>query len=102
MPEYALSAEELSAGAQKVDQSAQNIEGMYAHLHRSVSGIASQWQGDAAKAFNGLAERIHANGQKIQGSLKTVAENLKAAGVTYSRQEQEGESAGSGIAGRLG
>ncbi|WP_327416287.1 WXG100 family type VII secretion target [Streptomyces sp. NBC_01233] len=80
MSGYARSPEEPSASAQKVDQAAQNINGLFAHLQGSVQAIGNQWQGDAAKAFQSLAEQIHSNGTKIQGSLRTVGENLKEAG----------------------
>ncbi|MCX5199857.1 WXG100 family type VII secretion target [Streptomyces sp. NBC_00249] len=102
MSGYALSPDELSASAQKVDQASQNIKGLFAHLQSSVQGIGNQWQGDAARSFNTLAEQIHSNGQKIQNSLQTVSENLKSAGVTYDGQEQDTTSSISGIAGRLG
>uniref|UniRef100_A0AAU2UWE2 ESAT-6-like protein n=1 Tax=Streptomyces sp. NBC_00003 TaxID=2903608 RepID=A0AAU2UWE2_9ACTN len=102
MSGYALSPEELSASAQKVDQSSQNIMGLFNHLQSSVQGIGNQWQGDAARSFSTLAEQIHSNGQTIQNSLQTVSENLKSAGVTYNQQEQDAQSSISNIAGRLG
>ncbi|WP_129305004.1 WXG100 family type VII secretion target [Streptomyces sp. L2] len=60
MSGYALSPDELSCSAQKVDQSSQNIKGMYAHLQSTVQDIGDQWPGDAGTAFNKLTEQLHA------------------------------------------
>ncbi|RJQ69536.1 WXG100 family type VII secretion target [Pseudonocardiaceae bacterium YIM PH 21723] len=102
MAGYALSPDELSGSAQKVDQSAQNIQGLFAHLQSAVQGIGNQWQGDASTAFNKLAEQIHTNGQKVQKSLGEISTNLQQAGVTYNQQEQDAQSSISNITSRLG
>ncbi|MFD7079015.1 WXG100 family type VII secretion target [Streptomyces sp. NPDC059918] len=80
MSGYTLSPDELSSSAQRVDQSAQDIQGMFNHLHSALEGFANQWQGDAATVFSNLAAQIHGNGQRFQRSLQTISENLKSAG----------------------
>ena len=79
----------------------ESVEGELSALWNTIVGLQSLWTGPAAKAFHTMMEKFDGDAKKLNTALEAIAEQLKAAGSTYSESEASQSDVFGGLAARL-
>lgn len=78
-PDLSLDPGELTAGADAVDTSAEDLRAHRDEIGCAVDGLLATWHGDAATAFAGLWEEWRAGADEVIGGLSASAAALRHA-----------------------
>jgi ESAT-6 family protein len=88
MPDgYAGTPAEFTAAHQNTVNVKEQVEGELSNLWNAISQLQGLWAGPAQKAFTNMMHRFDADAKKLNTALEGIAEQLKAAGSTYSESE---------------
>jgi len=89
MPDgYTGTVEDFTQAQQRVVGVKEDVEATLKQVWDQVLGLQAQWTGTAATAFTNMMTRFDTDAKNLNSALEAIAEQLGAAGGTYSEQEQ--------------
>ncbi|GAB2463493.1 WXG100 family type VII secretion target [Jatrophihabitans fulvus] len=101
MGQYTTNEEAMQAGAAKVDDAAQQIQGHISALRSEVESMMGGWKGQASTAFVGVHDAFEQQANKINTALRQMHEALVSTRNTYGTQETNETSSMTGLAGQI-
>ncbi|MER7771919.1 WXG100 family type VII secretion target [Kitasatospora sp. NPDC096140] len=87
--QFTMTAQEMLAFANKIEQAIGQIEGERAKLISTVSGITVGWQGQAATAYTNLQNKVNEDIGKLKESLTAIKHAIEATTKQYATTEEE-------------
>ncbi|MER7583062.1 WXG100 family type VII secretion target [Kitasatospora sp. NPDC097691] len=87
--QFTMTAQEMLAFANQIEQAIGKIEAERAKLISTVSGITNGWQGQAATAYTNLQNRVNDDIAKLKESLTAIKHAIEATTKHYSSTEEE-------------
>jgi WXG100 family type VII secretion target len=102
MPDgYAGTPAEFTQAHVNVVNVKEQVEGELKNLWNAISQLQGLWSGPAQKAFMNMMQRFDADSKKLNTALEGIAEQLKAAGSTYSESEASQQDVFGGLSAQL-
>jgi WXG100 family type VII secretion target len=99
--QYTTSQEAMAQGATRVDEAAQQIQGLITNLRSEVETMMGGWRGEAASAFVQVHDAFEQQANRINSALRQMYEALIATHRTYGTQETTQTQSLSGLAGQI-
>ena len=90
---YAVTPQDLEAGASKLRTTAGNIGKELAAAKTEVGRLGSDWSGEAQRQFDGLMKEWDRLAKQQQQNLDNIAKTLGSAAKAYGETESSVKSA---------
>lgn len=84
----AVNRQLMGVAAQRIDSSANVIQGLRARLDEHKSDLLSGWEGDAASAFATVFARFHSDMGRVLHELEGMHKDMVHTRVNYEKTEQ--------------
>jgi WXG100 family type VII secretion target len=92
---------DLDALAKHIGDISDQIQGQARTVQGAAEGVAAQWGGDAATAFQNLMQRMNEDVRKLDEALRTIQSQIASTADVYAQNEEEQRNVVSNIANRL-
>lgn len=84
---YTGTVQDFTDAHQKTVSVKEDVEATLKQVWDQVMSLQGEWTGAAATAFQNMMIRFDSNAKALNQALEAIAEQLMAAGSTYSEQE---------------
>jgi len=79
----------MAQAAQKLEDAVGTTRGIRTQLQSHKAELLSQWEGNAARAFDTVFEQFDQDFQKVLTTMEGMHEKLVQTRTTYERTEEE-------------
>jgi WXG100 family type VII secretion target len=79
----------MAQAAQKLEDAVGTTRGIRTQLQGHKAELLSQWEGNAARAFENVFEQFDQDFQKVLTTMEGMHEKLVQTRTTYERTEEE-------------
>jgi len=89
---FGTQTDQMAKAAQQVLQVSETLQQQMRSLQNNLEPLGSQWQGQAASAFQQLIQRFGEDSQKLSTALGNIANALDSNAKSYDASEQQNHS----------
>ena len=86
---YQAQSDQIQSAANHVREIRDQVMTQINQLQGAVEQMASSWQGDAARAFDGTMQKFNSEEFKLRNALSGIADALDASKTTYLSTEAD-------------